>query len=331
MISNKRLLIILLTVLLGGGGCVGNAGITPSPLTPIATETMALTHTPTSPSMLTETAVPIALPTTSETTHNTLDLSQMSVEEWSSTSPDGKWIATGLVAFPKADSSIQQAYVRLMIFNVDGKTHWTVIDQWQELGLGFPIPAPLKWSRDGQYFYFTNRVTPDGCSVFTYLTDLEQVNLEDGSVADLLPRPPIALALSPDDSQVAYSYFYGEPSMGLVVRDLATGEERETKIDPGKEFNAGNILWSPDGEAFVLTLAIHPCAGEHRNSKTVWAESTTILWVDANTLQQKVLVDEDPRLFITLEWNEPNKIGITDGEENSLWHLDVNTGEIARP
>jgi hypothetical protein len=84
-----------------------------------------------------------------------LNLAQMSVEEWSSTSPDGKWIATGLVAFPKGDRAVQQAYVRLMIFSADGKTHWTVTDEWQEIGLGFPIPAPLKWSQDGKYFYFT--------------------------------------------------------------------------------------------------------------------------------------------------------------------------------
>jgi hypothetical protein len=78
-------------------------------------------------------------------------------------------------------------------------------------------------------------------------------------------------------------------------------------------------------------LAINPCTGEYGRSKTVWAESTTILLVDAQTLQQKVLVDEDPRLYITWEWNELNKIVVTDGEENSTWHLDVNTGEITRP
>jgi hypothetical protein len=255
----------------------------------------------------------------------------MSVEEWSSTSPDGRWITVGLVAFPRPKSELQQAYVRLMIFSTDGNIHWTVIDRWEELGLGFPVPAPLQWSNDGRYFYFTYRVTPDGCSVFTYLTDLLRVNLESGSVEDLLPGSSNALAISPDDSQIAYSYFSGQPAMGLVSRNLITGEQQETKLDPGKEFNAGNIVWSPDGESFALTLAIQPCAGEHSLSQTVWAESTTILAVDATTLEQKTLIQEDSRLFITLEWNEPNKIGIADGEEGSLWHLDVNTGEITRP
>jgi WD40 repeat protein len=155
------------------------------------------------------------------------------------------------------------------------------------------------------------------------------VSLQNGSVEDLLPDPALALALSPDDSQLAY--FYGSSERGLVVRDLATGEERETKIDPGKDFDVGKILWSPDRESLALTLAINPCTGDYGLSKTVWAESTTILWIHAKTLQQKVLVDEDPRWFVTLEWNEASKIVITDGEENSLWHLDVNSGEITRP
>jgi hypothetical protein len=256
-----------------------------------------------------------------------LNLSQMDVNEWVSTSSDGKWVAARLVAFPKENVGGQLAYIRLMIFSTDGKTHWTVIDKWAEMGLGFPTPSPLKWSQDSKHFYFTHLVMPDGCSAFPLLTDLQQVNLEDGRVKELLPDSALALALSPDESQVAYISYR---ERGLVLRDLATGDERETKIDSGKDFNAGNILWSPDGNAFALTLAINPCTGAYGVSKTVWAESTTILWVDAKTLQQKALVKEDPRLFITSEWNEPARINITDGEANSLWYLDVNTGEIIR-
>ena len=269
-----------------------------------------------------------AQPATSEISGRQLDLSQMSVDEWASTSPDGKWVAVGLVAFPKENIGGQSAYVRLLIFNTDGKTHWTIIDKWQDINLGFPIPTPFKWSQDGKHFYFTHRVTPDGCSAFPFLTDLQQVNLENGSVDNLLPNSAVTLALSPDDSQVAY--FYGG-ERGLVVRDLITGEERATKIDPGRDFNVGNILWSPKGDAVALTLAINPCTGEYGLSKTVWAESTTILWIDAKTFQQRVLVSEDPRWFVTYEWTEPEKITITDGQENSVWHLDVNTREISRP
>ena len=279
---------------------------------------------------LIQSCVKTTSPTPSATTPaGELKLSEMNVQEWVSTSPDGSWVATGLVAFPKQNTGEQLAYLRLIIFNADVKTHWKVIDQWQEIGLGFPAPAPLKWSQDGQYFYFTWRVIPDGCGTFPYLTDLQQVTLENGAVKDLLEDSALAVALSPDNSQVVY--FSGYQEKKLILKDLATGEEQATKIDPGKDFNVGNILWSPDGSALALTLAIDPCAGSHALSKTVWSESTTILWIDTKSLQQRILVQEDPRLFVTVEWNEPQRIVITDGEENSLWHLDVTTGEITRP
>ena len=318
--------IVFLLILFISQGCGSVTFIVPSSSTP--------TTTIPSDFLDTTATAPLTSPSLSEApveTANQLNLSQMNVDEWASTSPDGKWIATGLVAFPKESISDQPAYVRLMIFGIDPNVRWTIIEEWREIGLGFPIPAPLKWSNDGNYFYFTYRVNPDGCPVFTYLTDLLRVNLETGAVEDLQSGSSIALAISPNDSQAAYFYFDGQPEMGLRIRNLITGEEQETKINPGKEFNAGNIVWSPDGQSFALTLAIQPCAGEHGLSKTVWAESTTILQVDATTLEQKTLVQEDPRLFVTVEWAEPNKIIITDGAENSLWHVDVNTGEITRP
>jgi hypothetical protein len=295
-----------------------------SPVIPSPTQVFTETSSPTS----TETAISSIPSITPEISNNELNLFGMNVQEWASTSPDGKWVAVGLVAFPKENIGGQQAYIRLMIFSADGKIHWMIFDKWEELNLGFPIPAPLKWSRDSKHFYFTHRVTPDGCSAFSLLTDLQQVNLADGTVTELLPQSAVTLALAPDQSQVAY---VGQGDRGLILKDLVTGEERETEIDPGKEFDAGNIMWSPDGNALALTLAINPCTGEYGGSKTVWAESTSILRVDANTLQQRVLVEEDPRWFITWEWNEAEKITITDGVENSLWHLDVNTREITKP
>jgi hypothetical protein len=306
--QNRVLLLILYVATLTSYGCAGTA------LHEIAQ---------TDP-----TSSVVAFPSqTQKNTGQQLNLSQMDVDEWASNSPDGKWVAVGLVAFPNENISGQFAYVRLIIFSADGKTHWAIIDKWEELGLGFPIPAPLKWSLDGKHFYFTHRVTPDGCSAFVFLTDLQQVRLEDGKVNELLPQSALDLALAPDESRVAY---IGSGKQVLVLRDLATGEERETKIGTGKEFDAGNILWSPDGNSLALTLAINPCTGPYGVSKTVWAESTTILWVDAQTLQQKVLVKEDPRLFVTTAWNEPQKITITDGDENGVWYLDVNTREITR-
>jgi hypothetical protein len=333
MMSSKiqwgRLLLVLFVVLFISQACgrYVTDELTPAS-TVTATSTKMATLTPASVNTVIASPSSTASAESTESSTDQLDLSQMNVDEWASTSPDGKWVVTSIVAFPKDTSGIQQAYVRMMIFSADGKTYWTIFDKWEELGLGFPAPAPLKWSQDGKHFYFTHRVIPDGCSAFSLLTDLQQVNLADGTVTELLPPSAVTLALAPDQLQVAY---IGQGDRGLILKDLGTGEERETKIDIDKEFDAGNILWSPDGNALALTLAINPCTGEYGISKTVWAESTSILWVDAETLQQKILVEEDRRWFITWEWTEPGKITITDGQENSIWHLDVNTGGISRP
>ncbi len=311
--------LVMLVLTQGCGQAVSNTPVLDSS----GTMSVVITETPAATNTAIRSATQL-LPSATLEVEGQVDLSKMTVDEWASTSPDGAWVAAGLVAFPKENIGGQQAYIRLMIFSIDGKTHWVIIDEWQEIGLGFPSPVPLQWSKDGKYFYFTHRVTPDGCSAFPFLTDLQQVNLQNGILETLLPDPALALALSPDDSQVAY--FSG----GLILRDLISGEKREIKIDPGYVFDAGNIVWSPDSKSLTLTLAINPCAGVYGISKTVWAESTTILLVDVKTLEQKILIKEDPRLFVTVEWNKPDKITITDGEENSLWYLNINTGEITR-
>jgi hypothetical protein len=70
--------------------------------------------------------------------------------------------------------------------------------------------------------------------------------------------------------------------------------------------------------------------GDAVASRTVQAQSTSILLVDAKTLQQKVLIKEDPRLFVTWQWREPERITLMDGREIALWYLNVNTGETTR-
>ena len=185
----KRVVYLLLSLVLLLASCA-SLSITPeSPNTAIAT---------------TASQPPTLISETSETPIDEVNLSEMVVNEWASTSPDGNWVAIGLVAFPSVDSTSQLAYVRLIIFNTKENTRWTVIDHWKEIGLGFPIPQPLKWSQDNSHFYFTHRVTPDGCSVFVAFNDLHKVNLNDGTVIELLPPSGLGLALSPDESKVAY-------------------------------------------------------------------------------------------------------------------------------
>jgi hypothetical protein len=234
-------------------------------------------------------------------------------------SPDGEWVAQTVVAFPVQDgvSSGESYYTRLKLSKADGTREWMVIDEWSPLGLGYTVPQPFHWSQDGRFLYVTNRPVPDGCGVFVNGSDLYRVDLSDGSVTQIVPSSGLWLSLSPDESTLAYIGYGGR---GLVLRDLTTGAERETKLDPGEDYAAGHVVWSPDGAALVLTLAIRPCS-------TNWAESVSVVRVEAATLEQTTLIQRDERLFITAEWPFPDRILLTDDNED-LWWMDAVTGQV---
>lgn len=266
--------------------------------------------------------------------NNILDLSNMSVDEWASTSPSGQWVATGLVALPKLSTNGEQtsnmSFTRVMIFSTQAIVKWTVIEKWSDFNLGFPFPKPLAWSSDEDTFYLTNTVTPDGCGAFDYRSGLARVDLNNGNVADLLPTSSSAwVSLSPDKTSLAY---IGVGGRGLVLRDLQTGAEEELNIDPGKDYQAGHILWSPNGGLLALTLVTNPCGDINELH-------SSILLVDAETLAVRFLLQEDPRFLITKEWTEAEEIFIVDGTfadatledvpYNSRWRIDINSGVIS--
>lgn len=323
--EKRRFVIIVILILL----FVGCNQRTPS-LTLMPTETPSTarierpTFTPTLMSTLTVTPLLTQTPTeeilgtpTDVTGTPTPDLAALQLRTWSSTSPDGKWIAQVTAAFPVSNGG--NYYTQLKVLKVDGTLEWVIVDEWLEWGLGYTIPQPLQWSRDGRSLYFTNRPVPDGCAVFVNGSDLHKVNLSDGSVRALVPSVGLWLSLSPDETMLAY---IGYGDRGLVIRDLATGAERETKLDPGQRYQAGNIIWSPDGTALMLTLALQPCS-------TDWADSTSIVRVETTSLEQTTLIREDKRRFITVEWSTADKVLLRDGE-GDYWLMDATTGQVTK-
>jgi hypothetical protein len=136
-------------------------------------------------------------------------------------------------------------------------------------------------------------------------------------VKEIVPSSGLWLSLSPGEKTLAY---IGYRDRGLVVRDLATGVERETGLDPGEDYAAGHIVWSPDGATLVLTLAIHPCSFG-------WAESVSVVLVEVATLKQTTLIHEDKRLFTTAEWPALDSVLLEDDDGN-FWWMDLETGQI---
>ncbi len=297
-------------------------GATP---TNIPTATLVPATVAPSPTIPTVTPVPVEKmatvpPTAAGTPTATPDLSNFQVQVQSFTSPDGKWTAQVIVAVPvTSDTAISSYYAQMKLSRTDGTTEWVIVDEWSEWGLGYTVPQPLHWSHDGQYLYITNKPVPDGCAVFVNGSDLRRVDLISGDVKEILPSVGLWLSLSPDETKIAY---IGYGKRGLVIRDLATGTEQEVPLDPGKDYQAGHIIWSPDRNTIVLALAIRPCS-------IGWADSTSIIRVNVATLESATVLREDKRLFIPVEWETADQVLLKDKDGNS-WLMNVATGQVTR-
>ena len=311
---SQRLFVTILLVLL----LVGCTHSTPT-LPPLVTN-IPFTETPAQTPTLTPTSIMTPLPSKTPIPEllasPTPDLTDFESQMWFSSSPDGRWSAQTTAQFPTGSAG-GSYYTQLAVSQTDGSFEWIIVDAWEEWGLGYTIPQVVQWSHDGRYLYFTNRPVPDGCAVFVNGLDLHRFDLSDGSVTELVPPAGLWLSLSPDETTLAY---IGYADRGLVIRDLATGTEREMPLSPGPDYQAGHIVWSPDGAALALTLALRPCT-------TNWADATSIVYVNVVTMEQTTLLAEDRRLFITLEWASENRVLLRDND-NSEWLLDVTTGHV---
>jgi len=234
---------------------------------------------------------------------------------FTSMSPDGVWVAQG-AAMPATDAGTRHTW--LDASRTDGNVEWRVIDERSEQALGQTTPRPFAWSQDGRYLYFTNFGIPDGCPGFVNGSDLHRVDLSDGSVTEVVPGVGFWLALAPDESKLAYAGYGGR---GLVVRELATGEEREVTLDSDVEgAKLGHIVWSPDGTELMLTAGFNLCGPPEKRTYS-------ILRVNMSEGSHSTLIDQDSRLFITQAWHAPGYILLTDKDEHR-WEMDVGTGEV---
>ena len=246
----------------------------------------------------------------------TPDAARMDIATSSDTSPNGQWVAEMKAAKPK-DSDFY--YTNLTVTDAAGTSRWTVVDAWAPYGLGYTVPKPFHWSNDGKYLYVTNEPVPDGCALFVNGSDLQRVDLSNGDVTQIVEPVGLWLSLSPDETKLAYLSW--DSDRPLVVRDLASGTENAIKLPAGDpNWQAGNIVWSPDGDSLVLTVANSPCSDG-------WARSTSIVQVTLSALEAKPLIEDDRRLLITAEWPEPSTIVLQDQNGQQV-KMNAATGQI---
>lgn len=252
----------------------------------------------------------------------TPEFTDLDMHTWSSSSPDGVWTAETTAAFPIVDDTNADEshyHARLKVTRGDHTVEWTAVDEWSRWALGYTTPQPFHWSRDGRYLYFTNRPVPDGCALFTNGSDLQRLDLSDGTVTEVVSSVGLVLSLSPDEQTLAY---VGYRDRGLILRDLATGEERSVNMDDRVQGSTGSLVWSPDGTALMLTVAFPKCAPEdHRMHSIVRA--------DVATLSATTLIAQDVRLLTTTEWPEADRVVLTDKTADRWW-MHPATGQMAR-
>jgi hypothetical protein len=253
----------------------------------------------------------------------TPDPVEMLINRWKSTSPDAKWIAEGIHAFPKPSSSFGMEYFQLIVQNVIGLPRWIVIDRWNKTGLGGSIPRPVGWREDRKYFYFTNQPSIEGClAINPNSSDLYSVEAETGRIDEVLGNFLYWISLSPDNIHLAY---FGAGD--IFIKELDTGNEKSTSIYEGESYEPGYFIWSPDGKELALTLANFPCTGDYVSG--LYAQSTSILMVNISTMQVTTLIKDDQRRFVTVSWVDQNHIQLDDAKENR-WILNVQTGQITK-
>lgn len=226
-----------------------------------------------------------------------------------SDTPVGNWLATSMIVYRPNKGG--QMYRNLTITTVEGSTPMTVVDEWlPDLGVGFTFPRPLSWSQNSPVMYWTNTPTPSGCAIFANGYDLHKLDLSTGDSTSLLEEGGLWLAISHDETQVAYIN-----GSTLTLHKFATGEDRTVALPEGQ---AGQILWAPSDTQLVLTIAENPCGDPAVNT-------TAIVHVDVTTLDVTTLIKNSLEFLSTQSWDKEEFVLIADNG-SGIYHLDPISG-----
>ena len=250
---------------------------------------------------------------------NLPDPAELEMTTTTAASPDGGWQATVGQSEPVTVGDGEQFYASLTIEN--GSTTWQPVAGWRAYGLGYVYPAVYQWSQDSRYLYYTNKIAVDGCAVFLNATDLYRFDVQTGDNIELLPSGLTGnLALSPDETSLAYTSFNGQ-SIVVTVRDIATGNEQSVVVaDTGPDGQSGNIVWSPDGAQLLLTVAHDPCSPNSTHS---------IIRLNVAGVTAVTLIEKDARQFTIMEWPDPEEATARlKDKEGQTWLLDLDSGDL---
>jgi hypothetical protein len=231
-------------------------------------------------------------------------------------SPNHEWIAQTTF-----EQEIHKDYhIQFKIFRKDGTNTWTILD-YRGDGEGYRYAQLHQWSNDSQYFYFTDdRVAGGGCDFFPVDSKWQRLNVDSGQITDFLLPLGRGHAISPDESTIAY--VSSDTPLHISLHNIKSGQEQKVllPIDPNLEAaQAGDILWTPDGNAIILSIA----TGDGCNSSTL---HFYLMRVDINTLNIIELVGNSVDLLRPIRLEPPNHLLIRDWNGYTWW-IDATSGE----
>ncbi len=280
-----------------GTAAVATEEPTPVPPSPAATETEELT-----------------LPaSTAQATDEPIPTEESDDSNWRASLTGGEWVAEARAIFPSGGGDY---YRELVVSKLDNSVSWTLVEEKELWAMGYSLPVPIFFSKEGSQFYYVHQTMADGCGIFAGGSNLQRVDLQTGQITEVAGTQGIGQAISSDSATLALVRRTPE-TLTLILHDLLSGDEQQVLLPGEAALQAGGIVWSPDGGSLVLALAHEPCSAK-------WTHS--IVEFDVRSLEPTVLIEQDGRRFWPTEWRD-DRILLNDFEGNRWW-LDPESEQV---
>lgn len=243
-------------------------------------------------------------------------------QEWfKSISPDGLWYGEYCLLDEEGSA--------LVISNKETGAVWKMryIDflgpvDFADGGMGI-----AHWSADSRYVYFYS--TLGGCGGYCFYggntcVGLFRLDVLTGQISEILPPNTVfywyRFSISPNGRLLVF----GKQTEYLKILDMVTGDSIDVQYariyDHGEAF-----VWAPDGSQFVYSTDYFPHYEETE------MDGFTLRLVDAQTGEERILLESKTSCYRVREWREDNVIVIDYDDENydrAIMEYDLNTDTI---
>ena len=180
------------------------------------------------------------------------------------------------------------------------------------------------WSKDSRYVYFYSTIGGSCGECFYEGYDvgagLFRLDLFTGQTSEVLPPNTVfywyCFSIAPTGRFLVYS----EVFHNLKILDMNTGQT--INVVHKKDFrNRGRYVWSPDGLRFVFSSVSY-------NLEEAEREGYSLHLVDAQTGEERILLESKTSCYLVKEWRENNVLVVEYNDENyarAIMEYDLNT------